>query len=45
MEFPEIDRADFVDVAAASRKIKVAHMALVEEWQQIVLGKRNGRIT
>lgn len=39
LEFPEIDRADFFDVAAASRKIKAAQMALVEECEQIVLGK------
>jgi predicted NUDIX family NTP pyrophosphohydrolase len=36
MEFPEMDRADFFDVAAASRKIKAAQMALVEECEQIV---------
>lgn len=45
MEFPEIDRADFSDVAAVGRKIKASQLALVEEWQQIVLGKPNGRIT
>jgi len=39
MEFPEIDRADFFDVAGASRKIKAAQMALVAECEQIVLGK------
>jgi predicted NUDIX family NTP pyrophosphohydrolase len=39
MEFPEMDRADFFDVAAASRKIKAAQMALVLECEQIVLGK------
>ncbi len=39
MEFPEIDRADFFDVAAAGRKIKAAQMALVEECEQITLGK------
>ena len=39
MEFPEIDRADFFEVSAASRKIKAPQMALVEECQQIVLGK------
>ena len=36
MEFPEMDRADFFDVAAASRKIKNAQAALIEELQRIV---------
>ena len=31
MEFPEIDRAEFFDVAAARRKIKAAQAALIEE--------------
>jgi len=39
MEFPEMDRADFFDMAAASRKIKAAQMALVEECKQMVLRK------
>lgn len=39
MEFPEMDRADFFDVAAAGRRIKAAQMPLVEECEQIVLGK------
>lgn len=39
MEFPEMDRADFFDVPAASRKIKAAQMALVEECEQIASGK------
>ena len=39
MEFPEIDRADFFDVAEASRKIKAPQMAMVEECERIVLGK------
>jgi predicted NUDIX family NTP pyrophosphohydrolase len=42
MEFPEMDRADFFDLEAASRKIKAAQMALVEECEQIVLGKPSG---
>jgi predicted NUDIX family NTP pyrophosphohydrolase len=37
MEFPEMDRADFFDVAAARRKIKAAQMPLVEECERIVL--------
>jgi len=32
-EFPEIDRAEFSDVAAARRKIKSAQMALIEELE------------
>ncbi len=36
MEFPEIDRAKFFDVAAARRKIKAAQMALIEELEEIV---------
>lgn len=39
MEFPEIDRADFFDVAAAGRKIKAAQMALIHECEQIAFGK------
>jgi len=39
MEFPEMDRADFFDVATASRKIKAAQMALVEECEQFASGK------
>lgn len=39
MKFPEMDRADFFDVAAAGQKIKAAQMPLVEECEQIVLGK------
>ena len=35
MEFPEIDRADFFDVAAAKRKIKAGQEALIEELQGI----------
>jgi predicted NUDIX family NTP pyrophosphohydrolase len=38
MEFPEIDRADFFDVAAARRKIKAGQEALIEELQRIVTG-------
>lgn len=38
-EFPEIDRADFFDLATASLKIKAAQMPLVEECERIVLGK------
>lgn len=39
MEFPEMDRAEFFDVAAAGQKIKAAQMPLVKECEQIVLGK------
>lgn len=41
MEFPEMDRAEFFDVAAASRKIKAAQMPLVEECEQIAFGKQS----
>ena len=44
MEFPEMDRAEFFDVAAARRKIKAAQMPLVEECEQIAMGK-GGRAT
>ena len=40
MDFPEIDRAEFFDVAAASRKIKAAQTALVDELQGVVEPKR-----
>ena len=36
MEFPEIDRADFFDVAAAKRKIKAGQEALIEEIERIL---------
>ena len=36
MEFPEIDRADFFDVATAIRKIKGGQEALIEELEGIV---------
>jgi predicted NUDIX family NTP pyrophosphohydrolase len=36
MEFPEIDRADFFDVAAANRKIKAGQEAFIEELEGIV---------
>ena len=36
MSFPEIDRADFFDVAAATRKIKSGQEALIEELARIV---------
>ena len=40
MEFPEMDRADFFDVAAAKGKIKAAQMAFIEECEEKALGKR-----
>ena len=36
--FPEIDRADFFDVAAARQKLKAAQVPLVEELAQLVSG-------
>jgi predicted NUDIX family NTP pyrophosphohydrolase len=35
-EFPEIDRADFFDVAAAKLKIKSGQEALIDELEEIV---------
>lgn len=35
-EFPEIDRAEFFDVAAARRKIKAAQMPLIEELEELL---------
>jgi predicted NUDIX family NTP pyrophosphohydrolase len=36
MEFPEIDRADFFDLATAKRKINAAQAALIDELEGIV---------
>jgi predicted NUDIX family NTP pyrophosphohydrolase len=36
MAFPEIDRADFFDVATAIGKIKAGQEALIEELTRIV---------
>jgi len=36
MEFPEIDRADFFDVATALRKITAGQKPLIEELRRIV---------
>jgi predicted NUDIX family NTP pyrophosphohydrolase len=36
MEFPEIDRAEFYEVAVASRKIKAAQTALIDELQGLL---------
>jgi predicted NUDIX family NTP pyrophosphohydrolase len=36
MDFPEIDRAEFFDVAVACRKIKAAQTALIDELQRAV---------
>lgn len=41
MEFPEIDRAHFFDMDLASRKIKAAQMALVEELQSSAVTRRS----
>lgn len=37
-DFPEIDRADFFDAAAAKRKIKAAQVALIAELEEAVAG-------
>lgn len=36
MEFPEIDRVEFFDVALAKRKIKPAQAALIDELEAIL---------
>jgi predicted NUDIX family NTP pyrophosphohydrolase len=36
MDFPEIDRAEFYDVAVACRKIKAAQTPLIDELQGLV---------
>jgi len=41
-EFPEIDRAEFFDVAAARRKIKAAQMPLIEELEKFLGFKMPG---
>jgi predicted NUDIX family NTP pyrophosphohydrolase len=35
MAFPEIDRADFFDLATAKRKIKAGQEGLIEEHLQL----------
>jgi predicted NUDIX family NTP pyrophosphohydrolase len=36
VEFPEIDRAEFFEMAAAKQKINVLQVALIDELQQIL---------
>jgi predicted NUDIX family NTP pyrophosphohydrolase len=36
MEFPEVDRAEFVDVSVARRKAKAAQAALIDELERVV---------
>jgi predicted NUDIX family NTP pyrophosphohydrolase len=36
LDFPEIDRADFFDMAAAKRKVKAAQVPLIAELEGIV---------
>ena len=38
VEFPEIDRADFFDLATAKRKIKAGQEALIEQLEEITKG-------
>jgi predicted NUDIX family NTP pyrophosphohydrolase len=42
VEFPEIDRAEFFDLATARKKIKAGQEALIDELEAI-LGSRNVR--
>ena len=39
IEFAEIDRSDFFDVATAKRKIKAGQEALIEELERLVDGR------
>lgn len=39
VEFPEIDRADFFDVAAAKGKVKASQVPLIEELEGAVSGE------
>jgi predicted NUDIX family NTP pyrophosphohydrolase len=39
-EFPEIDRAEFFDLATARKKIKAGQEGLIEELEGIVLGRK-----
>ena len=36
MQFPEIDRAEFFDLATARRKIKSGQLGLIDQLQTIV---------
>lgn len=38
VEFPEIDRAEFFDVATAGSKITVGQVPLIDEHEEIVNG-------
>ena len=42
MEFPEIDRAEFFDLAAARLKIKAAQMPFIEELEGLLDFKASG---
>ena len=44
MAFPEIDRADFFDVAAAKRKVKAAQVPLIEELESAVAGRTDSQV-
>jgi predicted NUDIX family NTP pyrophosphohydrolase len=36
MEFPEVDRAEFFDIATAKQKINAGQIPLLEQLQEIV---------
>jgi len=40
-EFPEVDRAVFFDIEAAKRKINPAQVALLDELESLLSGKRS----
>lgn len=43
MEFPEIDRADFFNVAVARRKVKAAQVPLIDELEAAMAGEAAGQ--
>jgi predicted NUDIX family NTP pyrophosphohydrolase len=43
MEFPEIDRAEFFDLATARKKIKAGHEAFIDELAAMVENQRTFR--
>jgi predicted NUDIX family NTP pyrophosphohydrolase len=45
MEFPEIDRAEFLDLATARKKIKAGQEALLDELGGILLHRSNSQET
>jgi predicted NUDIX family NTP pyrophosphohydrolase len=44
VEFPEIDRAEFFDVATAATKINAGQVPLIDELETFVSGKASENI-